>query len=119
MTAGARDPDANQLATGLANGIAIEVAYAESERQTVLALVVAPGTTADRAVELSGIRSAHPGIAPDATLGIHGRVVARDAVVQAGDRVELYRPLPADPKDVRRKLAREGRTMGRANRDRS
>lgn len=94
------------------DGIAIEVAYAERERQTVLALVVPPGTTAATAVELSGIRGVHAGIAADAPIGVHGRLVAPGHVLQAGDRVELYRPLPADPKETRRRLAREGRTMG-------
>lgn len=92
--------------------IAIEVAYAERERQTLIALVVPVGTTAEQAVALSGIRERHAGIPPDAALGVHGRVVAPSHVLAAGDRVELYRPLPADPKETRRRLAREGRTMG-------
>lgn len=93
-------------------GIAIEVAYAERDRQTLLALRVPAGTTAAQAVALSGIRERHAGIPPDAALGVHGRVVAPGHVLAAGDRVELYRPLPADPKETRRRLAREGRTMG-------
>lgn len=92
--------------------IRIEVAYAERAVQTVLALDVAAGTTAAEAVILSRIRELHPGIAPDAPLGVYGRVVPPAHVLAHGDRVELYRPLPADPKDTRRKLAREGRTMG-------
>jgi putative ubiquitin-RnfH superfamily antitoxin RatB of RatAB toxin-antitoxin module len=91
--------------------IAIEVVYAERDRQTLLALHVPPGTTAARAVELSGIRERHPGIPADAALGVYGRVVPGHHVLAAGDRVELYRPLPADPKETRRQLAREGRTM--------
>lgn len=91
--------------------IDVEVAYAERDRQTLIAVRVPAGTTAAGAVELSGLRAAHAGIAPDAPLGIHGRLVAGDRVVQAGDRVEIYRPLPADPKEVRRRLASEGRTM--------
>jgi len=46
-------------------------------------------------------------------LGIHGRTVSPERVLADGDRVELYRRLPADPKETRRRLAREGRTMGR------
>lgn len=94
--------------------IAIEVVYAERDRQTLLALRVPAGTTAAQAVELSGIRARHAGIPPEAALGVHGRVVATGHVLAAGDRVELYRPLPADPRDTRRRLAREGRTMGAA-----
>jgi putative ubiquitin-RnfH superfamily antitoxin RatB of RatAB toxin-antitoxin module len=92
--------------------IPIEVAYAERDRQTLLALEVPHGTTAGQAVALSGIRQRHAGIPPDAALGVYGRRVPPAHVLAAGDRVELYRPLPADPKDVRRRLAREGRTMG-------
>lgn len=91
----------------------VEVAYAERERQTLLALTVAPGTTAAEAVRLSGIRELHPGIAPDAPVGVFGREVPAEYVLADGDRVELYRPLPVDPKITRRRLAREGRTMGR------
>jgi putative ubiquitin-RnfH superfamily antitoxin RatB of RatAB toxin-antitoxin module len=93
--------------------IAISVAYAERDRQTVVELKVPAGTTAREAVERSGILSRHPGIAAQAPLGIFGRLVPPTAVLEAGDRVELYRGLPADPKETRRRLAREGRTMGR------
>jgi putative ubiquitin-RnfH superfamily antitoxin RatB of RatAB toxin-antitoxin module len=96
--------------------IAVEVAYAERDRQTVIALEVEPGTTAGEAVERSGIRTAHPGIARDAALGVWGRLVPATTTLAAGDRVELYRPLPADPKVTRRALARQGRTMGRGRR---
>ena len=93
--------------------IRVSVAYAERDRQTVIELEVPAGTTAAEAVARAGIRERHPGIAADAPLGIFGRRVAAGTVLSAGDRVELYRALPADPKDTRRRLAREGRTMGR------
>jgi putative ubiquitin-RnfH superfamily antitoxin RatB of RatAB toxin-antitoxin module len=91
--------------------IRVEVAYAERARQTLIALEVPAGTSAREAVERSGIRARHPGIPADAAFGIFGRSVGPGEVLAAGDRVELYRPLPADPKDRRRRLAREGRTM--------
>src|SRR5262249_55540311 len=87
--------------------IRIAIAYAERARQTLIELDVPPGTTAAEAVERSQIRALHSGIPADAALGVHGRVVAPATVLAAGDRVELYRPLPADPKDRRRRLARE------------
>lgn len=93
--------------------IGVSVAWAERDRQTVVELKVPLGTTAAEAVERSQIRARHPGIPPETPLGIHGRLVAPAMVLAAGDRVELYRPLPADPKEQRRRLAREGRTMGR------
>ena len=92
--------------------IRVTVAYAERERQTLIELEVLPGTTALEAVAQSQIRARHAGIPADAALGIFGRLVGPGHVLAAGDRVELYRPLPADPKDMRRQLAREGRTMG-------
>jgi uncharacterized protein len=96
--------------------IAVSVAYAERDRQTVVELRVPAGTTAAEAVERSGIRARHAGIAALAPLGIHGRIVPPTAVLADGDRVELYRGLPADPKEKRRQLAREGRTMARPRR---
>ena len=74
--------------------IAIEVACAEAERQTSLALEVPAGSTAGEAVVLSGICARHPG-----------------SVLRAGDRVEVLRPLAEDPRERRRRLAREGRSM--------
>lgn len=105
--------DATTAAAAPRASLRVEVAYAERDRQTLLALTVPSGTTAAQAVRLSGIRERHPGIAADTTLGVFGRAVAADHVLADGDRVELYRALPADPKDTRRRLAREGRTMGR------
>jgi putative ubiquitin-RnfH superfamily antitoxin RatB of RatAB toxin-antitoxin module len=98
--------------------IRVSVAYAERARQTLIELEVPAGTTAAEAVERAQIRALHAGIPADAALGVHGRVVPPATVLAAGDRVELYRPLPADPKDTRRKLAREGRTMGARSRAR-
>jgi putative ubiquitin-RnfH superfamily antitoxin RatB of RatAB toxin-antitoxin module len=95
------------------SGLRIEVAYAERERQTVLALEVEPGTTVAEAVEQSGIRARHA-LPADVVLGIWGRSVAPTAVLEGGERVELYRPIAVDPKETRRALARQGRTMGRA-----
>lgn len=93
--------------------IRVAVAYAERDLQTVLELEVPAGTTAAQAVARSGIRDRHPGIPAGAALGIYGRVVAPDTPLAEGDRVELYRALPADPKERRRGLARQGRTMAR------
>ncbi len=92
--------------------ILVSVAYAERDRQTVIELRVPTGTTAAEAIERSGIRNRHPGIGAGAPIGIYGRIVAPAAVLAEGDRVELYRALPADPREKRRQLAREGRTMG-------
>ena len=86
--------------------IAIEVVYGLTDEQHVIALTVANGTTVAEAIALSGLALRYPQIESEAaSVGIHGRVVARDAVLQEGDRVEIYRPLVADPKQARRRRA--------------
>lgn len=95
-----------------AERIAIEVACAEADRQTVVALEVPAGSTAGEALLLSGVLERHPGIdARDCGFGIFGQEVPRDRVLRAGDRVEVLRPLTEDPRERRRRLAREGRSM--------
>lgn len=94
--------------------IAVTVAYAEPQRQTVIAVRVPVGTTAAQAVALSAIRHVHPQIEKEPALGVFGQAVGATYVLRDGDRVELYRALLQDPKETRRRLAREGRVMGRA-----
>jgi len=96
----------------VSGAIRVEVAYAERDRQTVLALDLEPGTSVAEAVERSGIRALHA-LPADVAFGIWGRSVAPSAILRGGERVELYRPVPVDPKETRRALARQGRTMGR------
>jgi putative ubiquitin-RnfH superfamily antitoxin RatB of RatAB toxin-antitoxin module len=96
-----------------AERIAIEVACAEADRQTVLALEVDAGCTAAEALDRSGIFALHPGVDPArCTIGIFGREVARDTRLRAGDRVEVLRPLTDDPRERRRRLARRGGSIG-------
>jgi uncharacterized protein len=85
--------------------VEIEVVYAAVDRQVLLAMAVAPGTSLRAAVQASGIAAQFPELnLADCPLGIFGKVVADAEVraVQAGDRIEIYRPLLADPKEVRR-----------------
>lgn len=94
--------------------VRVEVAYARPDRQFLLKIRVPHGTTARDAVRLSGIRGECPEIDLDsAPLGIFGKKVKADVALSEGDRVEIYRPLLADPREVRRRLAAEGKTMGR------
>lgn len=87
--------------------IRIEVAYALPDEQVLLSLNVPDGTTAMQAVEQSGLLERFPDIELSRNeLGIFGRVTEKDRVLQAGDRVEIYRPLIADPKEVRRQRAK-------------
>jgi putative ubiquitin-RnfH superfamily antitoxin RatB of RatAB toxin-antitoxin module len=95
----------------------IELAYARPERQWLLALEVQAGTTARQAVLGSGLNRECPELDLAACpLGIFGQVVEDERPVRAGDRVEIYRPLQRDPREVRRELAARGLTMGPAGR---
>lgn len=93
--------------------IAVEVAYALPDKQKIIALLVEPGTTAYQAVQRSGITEHFPEIDIDsAPMGIFGQSLGTKGLdsaqayqLQAGDRVEIYRPLKADPKEARRKRA--------------
>ena len=86
--------------------IIIEVAYALPSEQFLVAIDVEQGTTAEQAVKLSGVLEKFPDI--DLTknkLGIFGKAIKSDEVLRDKDRVEIYRPLIADPKESRRKRA--------------
>ncbi len=86
----------------------VEVVYATAEQQWLLVVEVAPGTTLREAVRLSGIAEQVPGLDVEACpLGIFGKVVneAAKQAVEEGDRIELYRPLLVDPKEVRKQRA--------------
>ena len=93
--------------------VAIEVACALPERQLVVELAVAPGTTALAAVQMAGIAEAFPEVTIDpARIGVHGHLLGARGlpsaalyVVREADRVEVYRPLLADPKTARRRRA--------------
>jgi len=101
----------------VAAGGRVEVAHARPERQEVVELDCRPGLTALEAVRASGLLEAFPGIdASRLVLGIFGRIVPPEHELQPGDRVEIYRPLPVDPREARRRLAAAGRTMGQPGR---
>lgn len=91
----------------------VEVVYACPQRQLLLALKVAPGTTVAGVVEQSGILQCVTGVDTEQlTLGVFGRVCEPERVVAAGDRVEIYRPLQQDPKTARRRRAENARQGG-------
>lgn len=95
-----------------AESITVEVAYATPEEQLLLTVELAAGSTLLQAVEQSGIVERFPQIDP-ATMktGIFGKLKKADQVLQPGDRVEIYRPLIADPKQVRKERAAVGKRM--------
>lgn len=95
----------------MSSTIKVEVAYALPEKQLIRALEVPTGTTALEAVTLSGIEEAFDELTinDSSRLGIFGKAVKSDYVLTAGERVEIYRPLLIDPKEVRKKRAAEAK----------
>lgn len=88
----------------------IEVAYALPDRQVVIELRVARGTTLEQAIELSGILDQFADIDLEKNrVGIFGRLAQRSDELQPGDRVEIYRPLVADPREIRKQRAAKGK----------
>ncbi len=93
--------------------IEVEVAYALAHKQKIYTLLVEPGTTALEAAKRSSVTDDFDGVDLDnakmglfgQTLGTKGLKVASEHILMAGDRVEIYRPLVADPKEVRRRRA--------------
>jgi putative ubiquitin-RnfH superfamily antitoxin RatB of RatAB toxin-antitoxin module len=88
--------------------INVEVAYALPHEQKIIALPVEEGCTAYQAAVRSGIAEQFPEIDLATTkMGIFGKVLKDPAAttLQEGDRVEIYRPLIADPKEVRARRA--------------
>ena len=98
--------------------IQIEVVYAKQEQQALLKLMVEEGTTAQQAVEQSGILQQFPEIDPtQLKLGIFSKAIKSETVLRERDRVEIYRSLIADPKAVRRSRAEAGKVMKKGGGD--
>ncbi len=87
----------------MASIMRVEVVHALAARQVVVPLQVPEGATAGQAVAMSGLPAA------GLRIGIGGRIVAATRELRDGDRVELLRPLAADPKEARRLRARRRR----------
>ena len=98
--------------------INVEVAYALPEKQVIRAVNIDAGTTIGAAIVQSGIMMDYPDLElEEAKVGIFGKIAAMTTVLSDGDRVEIYRPLIADPKEVRRKRAAEGKKMKKGGAD--
>lgn len=92
--------------------LTIEVIYPLAEKQHVVSLKLPEGSTVREAIEASGLLGKHPEI--DLTknkVGIYAKLSKLDAILRDRDRVEIYRPLIADPKEVRKQRAAEGKVM--------
>jgi putative ubiquitin-RnfH superfamily antitoxin RatB of RatAB toxin-antitoxin module len=102
----------------MSDRITVEVVYALPDEQTLLKQQVVAGATVAEAIEASGILQKYPQIDLAANkLGIFGKLVKADSVLRDRDRIEIYRPLIADPKEVRRKRAEEGKVMKKGGGD--
>lgn len=98
--------------------IDVEIAYARPDAQVILKLRVPRGTTLEQAVRQSGMLERFPDIdLAKHRLGVFGKLNKPDAALRTGDRVEIYRPLIADPKEVRKQRAAEGKRMRRGGGD--
>lgn len=98
--------------------ITVEVAYALPHQQLIIPVQVAPEATAEEAIKASGIMVKFPEI--DLTqnnIGIFGVRATLDKALRHLDRVEIYRPLVADPKEVRKQRAADGKAMKKGGGD--
>lgn len=96
----------------------IEVCYALPEKQEIVKLDLPDGASLEKAVLASGLADKYAEISLEqGKFGVYGKISRTDAVLREGDRVEIYRPLIADPKEVRRKRAEEGKVMKKGGGD--
>ncbi len=102
----------------LAEMLRIELVYATGQRQELVELVVPAGRSVGQVIDASGFYRLFPDQGLDsADVGVWGRPVDRSYIVSDGDRIEIYRPLLMDPREARRLLAAQGRTMNQGPKD--
>lgn len=83
--------------------LTVEVAFALAHEQAVVQFEIEPGATLRQAIERSGLLKRYPEINLAAMrVGVFGKLRELDETVSAGERIEIYRPLTADPKEMRR-----------------
>ena len=90
----------------------VEVCYALPEKQELVAVNLPEGATLQQALEASGLLGKYPDIdIKKNKFGIYAKLSKLDTPMRDRDRVEIYRPLIADPKEVRKQRAAEGKVM--------
>lgn len=100
--------------------INIEVAYALPEQQVVIEVQVQKDLTVEEAINVSGVLHSHPEIDLGVNkVGIFGKLVKLSQPIREKDRIEIYRPLIADPKEVRKMRAAQGRKIGKGAREKN
>ncbi len=89
----------------------IEITYALPDRQELVTIDLPEGSTVMQAVEASGLLQKYPEIDPGGVnkLGVFAKLAKADTVLRDRDRVEIYRPLIADPKEIRRQRAEKAK----------
>ena len=98
--------------------IQVEIAYARPDEQLILSVEVPEGSTLEQAIIASGVQERFPEIdLQTAKVGVFGKLSKLAATVRTGDRIEIYRPLLADPKEVRKRRAAEGKRMRKGGGD--
>tara|TARA_B100001173_G_scaffold294750_1_gene288918 strand:- start:92 stop:394 length:303 start_codon:yes stop_codon:yes gene_type:complete len=96
--------------------IMIEVSYALPKKQIIIPILVDKDISVKEAIELSGILKKFKEIDLSINqVGIFGKLTTLDKILRDHDRIEIYRPLIADPKEIRRKRAAEGKQMKKGN----
>jgi len=98
-------PESNAAGERRTDLICVEVAYADAQMQILRKVEIAANSTVADAFAASGIEAQLPSDFVPAALGIFGRIVTPATRLHDGDRIELYRPLQADPKESRRRRA--------------
>jgi len=94
------------------NTIKVEVVYALPEEQVLLSVDVAEGSKVKDVILASNIIEQFPEIDMDKVdVGMFGKLTKMDQAVRERDRIEIYRPLIADPKEVRKRRAAEGKRL--------
>lgn len=99
----------------MTDSLSIEVTYALPQRQDSVHLKLTTDSTVQQAIEASGLLQRYPEIdLAKNKVGIYGKLIKLDTVLHERDRVEIYRPLIADPKESRKKRAEEGKPAKKA-----
>ena len=97
--------------------ITVSIVYASTETQWLKELRVMRGTSAKELIGQSGflaeIADLHCSVVDELNIGIYSQKVDMEHLMEEGDRLEIYRDLTADPKEVRRQLALIGKSMGK------
>lgn len=94
--------------------LSIEVVFARMHQSDIVRIKLPEGSSIRQALDVSGLLQKHPQIDLETwKFGVFGKLGKLDTALCDHDRVEIYRPLIADPKEVRRRRAEEGKAMPR------